>query len=117
LQPSTHTGKLESTRELPTVARLRRLVVLGLASLIHGPGVADAHLPAQDPSCVGAACLTAELAELPPACREVLRLRNFEGLSFDRVARRMGLSPRVVRQLWLQGLAELHPRHSEEEKA
>jgi RNA polymerase sigma-70 factor (ECF subfamily) len=54
-----------------------------------------------------AAILAAKLAELSPAHRDVIVLRNLEGLSFDEVAERMGRSAGAVRMLWLRALGKL----------
>ena len=45
------------------------------------------------------------LARLPDDYREVLILRNLEGLSHEEVAQRMGRSPGAVRMLWVRALA------------
>jgi RNA polymerase sigma-70 factor (ECF subfamily) len=45
------------------------------------------------------------LARLPDDYREVLILRNLEGLSHEEVALRMGRSPGAVRMLWVRALA------------
>jgi RNA polymerase sigma-70 factor (ECF subfamily) len=47
------------------------------------------------------------LAELPPSYREVILLRNLEGLSFDEVAQRMGKTSPAVRQLWTRAIRRL----------
>lgn len=47
------------------------------------------------------------LARLPDDHREVILLRNLEGLSHDEVAERMGRSPGAVRMLWVRALAGL----------
>lgn len=52
--------------------------------------------------------LLAEVLErLPDDFREVIILRNLEGLPHDEVARRMGRSPGAVRMLWVRALARL----------
>src|SRR5437879_572340 len=51
--------------------------------------------------------LAGQLARLPAAYREVLVLRNLEGLAFGEVAQRMGRSPGAVRVLWLRALDQL----------
>lgn len=61
------------------------------------------------------AVLTDRLAQLPPAYQEVLRLRNFEGLTFDEVARRMGRTPGAVRVLWVRALDQLRLLMKEED--
>jgi RNA polymerase sigma-70 factor (ECF subfamily) len=47
------------------------------------------------------------LARLPADYREVIILRNLEGLPHDEVARRMGRKPGAVRMLWVRALARL----------
>jgi RNA polymerase sigma-70 factor (ECF subfamily) len=47
------------------------------------------------------------LARLPADCREVIILRNLEGLSHEEAARRMGRNPGAVRMLWVRALARL----------
>jgi RNA polymerase sigma-70 factor (ECF subfamily) len=47
------------------------------------------------------------LESLPADYREVLILRNLEGLSHEAVAARMQRSPGAVRMLWLRALARL----------
>ncbi len=54
-----------------------------------------------------AAVVADQLAQLSPAYREVIVLRNLEGLTFDEVARRMGRSAGAVRVLWLRALEHL----------
>jgi RNA polymerase sigma-70 factor (ECF subfamily) len=54
-----------------------------------------------------AAVLADQLALLPADYREVIVLRNLEGLPFEQVARRMGRSAGAVRVLWLRALDRL----------
>jgi RNA polymerase sigma-70 factor (ECF subfamily) len=54
-----------------------------------------------------AAILADQLAELPAAYRDVIVLRNLEGLAFAEVARRMDRTPGAVRVLWLRALDRL----------
>jgi len=55
------------------------------------------------------------LSRLPAALREVLVLRNLQGLPFAEVARQMGRSPGAVRVLWLRALDKLRRQSSEGE--
>ena len=48
-----------------------------------------------------------QLAQLPAPYRDVIVLRNLEGLPFDEVAVRMNRSPGAVRVLWLRALDQL----------
>jgi RNA polymerase sigma-70 factor (ECF subfamily) len=54
-----------------------------------------------------AALLADQLAKLSPSHREVIVLRNLEGLAFDEVARRMARTSGAVRVLWLRALDRL----------
>lgn len=54
-----------------------------------------------------AVMLADELAELPPDYRQVLLLRNLEGMSFGEVAEHMERSPGAVRMLWLRAVDKL----------
>jgi RNA polymerase sigma-70 factor (ECF subfamily) len=54
-----------------------------------------------------AAVLCDQLAQLPPDYREVIILRNLEGLAFDEVAQRMKRSSAAVRILWMRALDRL----------
>jgi RNA polymerase sigma-70 factor, ECF subfamily len=51
--------------------------------------------------------LAQALAGLPPDYREVIVLRNLEGLRFQEVAARMGRSHGAVRMLWARALERL----------
>jgi len=62
-----------------------------------------------------AAVLADRLARLPAPHREVLRLRNLEGLAFEEVARRMGRTPGAVRVLWVRALDRLRLLLKEED--
>jgi len=47
------------------------------------------------------------LARLPDDYREVIILRNLEGLSHEEIAQRMDRTPGAVRMLWVRALARL----------
>jgi RNA polymerase sigma-70 factor (ECF subfamily) len=47
------------------------------------------------------------LAELPDDYRDVIVLRQIEGLAFDEIARRMQRSAGAARMLWLRALSHL----------
>ena len=47
------------------------------------------------------------LARLPDDYREVIVLRNLEGLSHEEVAARMGRGVGAVRMLWVRALARV----------
>ncbi len=64
-----------------------------------------------------AALMADRLAGLPAHYRDVIVLRNLEGLSFDEVASRMGRTPGAVRLLWLRALDRLRQLHPWEEPA
>jgi RNA polymerase sigma-70 factor (ECF subfamily) len=48
-----------------------------------------------------------QLTRLPAPYRDVIILRNLEGLAFKEVARRMNRTPGAVRVLWLRALDQL----------
>jgi RNA polymerase sigma-70 factor, ECF subfamily len=54
-----------------------------------------------------AAILADQLAKLGVGYREVIVLRNLEGLTFDEIARRMGRTSGAVRVLWMRALNRL----------
>jgi RNA polymerase sigma-70 factor (ECF subfamily) len=54
-----------------------------------------------------AALVADQLARLPTQYREVIVLRNLEGLPFEEVARRMKRTAGAVRILWLRALDRL----------
>jgi RNA polymerase sigma-70 factor (ECF subfamily) len=62
-----------------------------------------------------AALVADQLARLPAHYRDVIVLRNLEGLAFDEVAQRMGRTPGAVRILWLRALEQLRRQHVGEE--
>jgi RNA polymerase sigma-70 factor, ECF subfamily len=51
--------------------------------------------------------LADQLAKLRPQYRDVIVLRNLQGLSFDEVADRMDRKPGTVRMLWLRAMEKL----------
>jgi RNA polymerase sigma-70 factor (subfamily 1) len=61
-----------------------------------------------------AVMLAEHLNRLSPEHREVIRLRNLQGHSFDEIAAQMQRTSGAVRMLWLRALKELR-RHIEEE--
>jgi RNA polymerase sigma-70 factor (ECF subfamily) len=77
-------------------------------SSVRGPQLADhGSSPSASAQRRELAGLIAErLARLKPAYREVLVLRNLQGLGFEEVARRMHRSSGAVRILWLRALEQ-----------
>jgi RNA polymerase sigma-70 factor (ECF subfamily) len=63
-----------------------------------------------------AALLAERLAELPARYREVLVLRNMQGLSFEEVAARMNRSPGTTRMVWLRAIERLREVYRRAEK-
>jgi RNA polymerase sigma-70 factor (ECF subfamily) len=51
--------------------------------------------------------LARRLAQLPQRYREVLQLRNIQGLSFEETAQRLGRSLGATRMLWLRAIEKL----------
>jgi RNA polymerase sigma-70 factor (ECF subfamily) len=54
-----------------------------------------------------AALVADRLAELPPRYREVVVLRNLEGLTFEEVGARMGNTRQAARKLWAKAIDQL----------
>ncbi len=48
-----------------------------------------------------------QLAQLRPRYREVIIMRNLQGLSFDEIAERLDRNPGAVRMLWLRAIGRL----------
>jgi RNA polymerase sigma-70 factor (ECF subfamily) len=86
-----------------------RLAVPASSVAGHNPAVASVQSSpsAQAQRREAAAVLAHELAQLPEDYREVLVLRNYEGHSFEEVARHMGRTSGAVRILWLRALDRL----------
>jgi RNA polymerase sigma-70 factor (ECF subfamily) len=61
--------------------------------------------------------LMERLGRLPAPFRQVLALRNLEGLPFAEVAQRMGRSPGAVRILWLRALDRLRREYPDEDRS
>jgi len=63
-----------------------------------------------------AVVLANRLAELPPHYREVLVLRNIQGLSFEQAARRLDRSLGATRMLWLRAIEKLRAAYHRAEQ-
>ena len=75
-----------------------------LGSLLAASGTSPSQQAARHEQEV---LLAAALARLPDDYREVVILRNLEGLSHEEVARRMDRSAGAVRMLWVRALTRL----------
>ena len=70
--------------------------------------MATTSSPSQRASRREQAVILAEILErLPPDYREVIILRNLEGLGFPEVASRMSRSQDSVQKLWVRALARM----------
>jgi RNA polymerase sigma-70 factor (ECF subfamily) len=91
--------------------RLERQIAdgLGQSSVLLDRGlVADQSSPSEQAARVEQAVILADaLARLPDDYREVILLRNFEGLTFPQAAERMARTLDSVEKLWLRALARL----------
>jgi RNA polymerase sigma-70 factor (ECF subfamily) len=129
-------GQFEGTTEAQWRAWLRRILAHNLAALVERHVQArkrdvrrqsslddqrvDPVSPLSSPSAQtqrqeASAVLAQRLSQLPAASREVLRLRNLEGLSFEEVARRLDRTPGAVRVLWVRALDRLRLLLKEED--
>jgi RNA polymerase sigma-70 factor, ECF subfamily len=75
--------------------------VARLAGVIADKGPSPSA-PARDRE--RAVAIADQLARLRPDDRDVIVLRNLQGLSFEEVADRMGRKPGAVRMLWLRAI-------------
>lgn len=75
-----------------------------LGDMLAAPGSSPSQQAARNEQEV---LLADVLARLPEDYREVIILRNFEGLPHEEVARRMGRNVGAVRMLWVRALARL----------
>ncbi len=75
-----------------------------LAALVPSQGKSPSMAVQQREEAV---VLADRLAQLPDDYREVLVLRNLQGLPFDEVARRIGRSVGATRMLWLRAIEKL----------
>jgi RNA polymerase sigma-70 factor (ECF subfamily) len=70
--------------------------------------VSQASSPSQQTSRREIAALVADqLAKLPPAYRELIVLRNLQGVPFDEIAIRLGKTSGAVRTMWVRALTKL----------
>ncbi|MEX2140756.1 MAG: sigma-70 family RNA polymerase sigma factor [Pirellulales bacterium] len=100
------TGKRNARREVSLNERLTHLdrsveqLDRALVSQISSPSVQAGRRET-------AAIVADHLAALPDHYREVIVLRNLEGISFDEIATRMGRTTSAVRSLWVRALDRL----------
>jgi RNA polymerase sigma-70 factor (ECF subfamily) len=94
-----------------------RRVVPETSPACHDPGVAGVQSSpsAQAQRREAAAVLASKLAQLPEDYRQVLVLRNYEGLSFEEAARHMGRTAGAARILWVRALDRLRLLLKEED--
>jgi len=75
--------------------------VLRLAHVLADPGPSPSAPVRQKERAVA---LADQLAKLKPDDRDVIVLRNLQGLSFEEIAERMERKPGAVRMLWLRAI-------------
>ena len=97
------TKKRDVAREISLEQSLARSSAR-LADLLAGTGSSPSQRAVQDEQ---SALLAAVLGRLPRDYREVILLRNVEGLSHDEIAQRMERSPGAARMLWIRALGRL----------
>jgi RNA polymerase sigma-70 factor (ECF subfamily) len=79
----------------------------GVSSAQPGRGGEERAPSADLLASEGAGRLAELLAQLPEHYRQVLVLRNIQGLSFEEVAARLERSPGATRMLWLRAIEKL----------
>lgn len=77
---------------------------INLAGLLADPGPSPSAPIRREESAVA---LANQLAKLKTEYRDVIVLRNLQGLSFDEVAKRMDRTSGAVRMLWLRAIEKL----------
>jgi RNA polymerase sigma-70 factor (ECF subfamily) len=95
-----------------------------LAAIDESSAQFDAALIAQSgsPSCSAgrrerAAVLADQLARLPAKYRELIVLRNLEGISFNKIGQRMGRTAGAVRVMWVRAIRGLQEIAAAEESS
>ena len=97
------TAKRDLAREVPLEQELTQ-TSQRLGDMLAATGTSPSQAVLKREQSV----LLAEMLErLPEEFREVILLRNLEGLPHEEVARRMGRSSGAVRMLWVRALARL----------
>jgi len=96
-------GRRDIRREvsLDDMKRALDRSVVRLAHVLADQGPSPSE-PARDRE--RAVAIADQLAKLRPDDRDVIVLRNLQGLSFEEVAERMGRKPGAVRMLWLRAI-------------
>jgi RNA polymerase sigma factor (sigma-70 family) len=80
------------------------------------PELIDAHVPEDDIDRERReAQLAAVLDELPPKCRAVLVMQHRDGLSYQDIAKELGVSTNMVKKHVVKGLAQCRSSLREEE--
>jgi RNA polymerase sigma-70 factor (ECF subfamily) len=97
------TAKRDVAREVPLEQELTQ-TSQQLGNLLAATGTSPSQEVVKQEQSVR---LAEVLERLPEEFREVIILRNLEGLPHDEVARRMERSPGAVRMLWVRALARL----------
>jgi RNA polymerase sigma-70 factor (ECF subfamily) len=117
-------GQFRGKSEQELLAWLRKILVSSLARFVEQHMLAAKRDVRKEVSAMpidqfaepsGASGIRAErsalvrglLEQLPEHYREVLVLRNIQGLSFEEVAARLGRSPGAARMLWLRAIEKL----------
>ena len=85
----------------------------GLAAMLPG---SDKTPSAYAQNREAAAELAQRLAQLPSQYREILVMRDIQGLSFEEVAARLGRSTGATRMLWLRALEKLRAAYRRAEQ-
>jgi RNA polymerase sigma-70 factor (ECF subfamily) len=72
-----------------------------IGHLLADPGPSPSGLVGQRERAVA---IADQLARLSPHYRDVIVLRNLQGLSFEEIAERLGRNPGATRMLWLRAI-------------
>jgi RNA polymerase sigma-70 factor, ECF subfamily len=110
---------LAAKRDIRREVSLERFGAAWDQSTSHFKSILRADIPS--PSAAAghredAGALADLLAQLPPQYREVLVLRDIQGLSFEEVAARLERSPGATRMLWLRAIEKLRAIYRREKQ-
>jgi len=115
VQKNVQAKKRDVRREISLqqmgAALARSTVNLQAAVLADGVASPSAQVQRRE----NAVLLADHLAQMSPQYRQVIELRNLQGLTLEEVAKEMGRTAGATRMLWLRAIRQLRQRMEEEE--
>lgn len=114
-EPKAYLARVAEHVFIDRIRRARRAQAVTPSGAPPSEEVADAR-PSAEAALIAREeeeALDRALAELPPRCREVLKLHKFEGLSYAEISAKMGISRNTVMVHMVKGLGVLRRRLKE----